>query len=59
MVSNALADINNETDLFKTLEKYRPGDKIKIVVNRLVNDTGKSERVVLQVKLKGSDELVR
>ena len=45
--------------MFKTLEKYRPGDKIKVVVNRMVGDNGKTERVVLQVKLKGSDEISR
>ena len=51
------AEINNEADLFKTLEKYRPGDKIKIVVTRITSETGVSENVVLQIKLKGSDEM--
>lgn len=50
-----LADINNEADLFKTLEKYRPGDTVKVVVQRITSDTGASERVVLSVKLGGSD----
>lgn len=76
------SDINNEADLFKTLERYRPGDKIKVVVQRVTNLGGNggnnqdgegvngnkrggplagaaagSERVVLQVKLKGSDQV--
>lgn len=68
------SDINNEADLFKTLEKYRPGDKIKVVVQRVTNLGGgnggngngrsalsgpqaESERVVLQVRLKGSDQV--
>ncbi|GAB5033989.1 serine-type peptidase [Nannochloropsis oceanica] len=62
-------DINNEADLFKTLEKYRPGDKIKIVVKRVISvkeggngeggrgnglATAETERVILNVKLKAS-----
>jgi hypothetical protein len=63
-------DINNEADLFKTLEKYRPGDKVKVVVRRVltVNDGGgaggkgegllnaETEKVILNVKLRGSDQ---
>lgn len=56
---NAVTDINNEADLFKTLEKYRPGDTVKVVVQRIIGDTGASERVVLNVKLGGSDGTVR
>lgn len=62
-------DINNEADLFKTLEKYRPGDKIKVVVRRVISvkeggnggggkgsalATAETERVILNVKLKAS-----
>jgi hypothetical protein len=54
-----VTDINNEADLFKTLEKYRPGDTVKVVVQRIIGDTGASERVVLNVKLGGSDGTVR
>jgi len=70
-------DINNEADLFKTLEKYRPGDRIKVVVKRVLSvkeggtgggaggggrgsalATAETEKVVLSVKLKGSDSTV-
>ena len=70
-------DINNEADLFKTLEKYRPGDKIRVVVKRVLSvkeggtggggggggrgsalATAETEKVILDVKLKGSDSTV-
>mmetsp|Transcript_33941 Transcript_33941/g.50341 ORF Transcript_33941/g.50341 Transcript_33941/m.50341 type:complete len:86 (+) Transcript_33941:173-430(+) len=30
--------IENEADLFKALEKYRPGDRVKVTVGRLTSD---------------------
>jgi S1-C subfamily serine protease len=55
-------EIDTETDLFTALENYKPGDRIRVTVNRLVSsdiasalqgDSLKTKEVVLTVTLKG------
>lgn len=51
--------IDTEADLFKALENFKPGDRVKITVSRLEpsGDTFKSKEFVLTVQLKASDSL--
>jgi S1-C subfamily serine protease len=51
--------IDTEADLFKALETFKPGDRVKITVSRLEpsGDTFKSKELVLTVQLKASDSL--
>lgn len=50
-------EIESEADLFTALENRKPGERIKVVVNRLApnKETVKANEVVLTIQLKASE----
>ena len=46
--------INNEIDLFKVLENYKPGDKVEVTVKRAKPEEGKLDTITLTCKLTSS-----
>ena len=52
--------INTEADLFAALESYKPGDVVKVVVNRVdtkSQSTAKLAPKVLMIPLRASSEI--
>ena len=46
--------INNELDLFKVLENYKPGEKVQVQVKRIKPEEGRVDTITLTCKLTSS-----